>query len=116
MTRTVKMAEKVAASPNNNGGDKAAEAISLEFNCEQCDEHFESVNELKTHEGKVHSVIPQMDGQYEELFEENEGKDAFKCLRCKLFYLPMSHIYGNPIVEFKTCKKHIGIKNARFRA
>ena len=72
-TRTVNVAEKVAASPNNNEGDKAAEAISLEFNCEQCDEHFESVNELRIHEGKVHCVIPQMDGQGEELFEENEG-------------------------------------------
>ena len=34
--------------------------------------------------------IPQLDGEPEEGLEENDGQEAFKCLQCKLLFIPGS--------------------------
>ena len=39
---------------------------------------------------------------------ENIGT-AFRCLQCRLLFLPMSHLDGNNIVNYETCRMHIGV-------
>ena len=42
-------------------------------------------------------------------YEENDGKKAFRCLQCKLFYLPGTHMFGNEILDYAICGKHLGV-------
>ena len=45
----------------------------------------------------------------DEEFIENDGKTAFKCLQCKMFFLPGSFMYGNEIAEYDLCRTHLGV-------
>ena len=42
-------------------------------------------------------------------YEENDGKTSFRCLQCKMFFLPMSYKYGDEIVDYRECRQHIGV-------
>ena len=57
--------------------------------------------------------IPQLDGEPEEGVEENDGSEAFKCLQCKLVFIPMSHMHGNQIFDYDSCRRHLGVNKCR---
>ena len=40
---------------------------------------------------------------------ENIGKEAFRCLQCRMMFLPTSHLEGNRIKNFDLCRMHIGV-------
>ena len=57
--------------------------------------------------------IPQLDGEPEEGLEENDGQEAFKCLQCKLLFIPGSHMHGNEIFDYESCRRHLGVNKCR---
>ena len=42
-------------------------------------------------------------------YGENDGKAAFKCLECKLVFIPMSYMHGDGIVDYELCRRHVGV-------
>ena len=42
-------------------------------------------------------------------YGENDGKTAFKCLECKLVFIPMSYMHGDGIVDYELCRRHVGV-------
>ena len=40
---------------------------------------------------------------------ETIGKTAFRCLQCRILFLPISHLDGNTIVDYESCRSHIGV-------
>ena len=68
-------------------------------------------NEDSLNEGIAN--IPQLDGEPEEGLQENEGKEAFECRQCKLVFIPMSHMHGNPIFDYKSCRRHLGVSKCK---
>ena len=57
--------------------------------------------------------IPHLDGEPEEGLEENDGQEAFKCLQCKLLFIPGSHMHGNEIFDYESCRRHLGVNKCR---
>ena len=68
---------------------------------------------VNVHVGRIqktdgYSPSPQLDGEAGEC-EENNGKEAFKCLECKLLFISMCHMLGNNIFDHESCRRHLGV-------
>ena len=57
--------------------------------------------------------IPQLDGEPAQGLKENDGTEAFECGQCKLLFIPMSHMYGNPIYKYESCRRHLGVDKCK---
>ena len=42
-------------------------------------------------------------------FEETDGKTAFRCLQCKIVYIPGTYMHGDTILEINQCRGHNGV-------
>ena len=65
------------------------------------------------HVGRIHkadgySPILQLDGEAGQS-EENNGKEAFKCLECKLLFIPMCHMLGNKTFDYESCRRNLRV-------
>ena len=61
----------------------------------------------------IEGNIPQLDGEPAQGFIENDGKEAFECLQCKLLFIPGSHMHGNTIFEYEACRRHYGVSKCK---
>ena len=61
----------------------------------------------------IEGHIPQLDGEPAQGFIENDGKEAFECLQCKLLFIPGSHMHGNTIFEYEACRRHYGVSKCK---
>ena len=53
------------------------------------------------------------DDIYHQAESESIEKKAFRCLECRMWFLPTSHIDGNVILDFNSCQSHIGVKKCQ---
>ena len=62
--------ESATKAPIEESGNEAEEACKVDenpFKCEKCESIFKNIRGLKTHQGRAHKIIPQVDGPGEEL-------------------------------------------------
>ena len=91
-------AEEVVAATRDDELDVATAGKEVTENVTE-NESDDFRNEDSLNEGIAN--IPQLDGEPEEGLQENEGKEAFECRQCKLVFIPMSHMHGNPIYDYQ---------------
>ena len=48
------------------------------------------------------------DDEYHEV--ENIAETAFRCLQCRMLFLPVLHSEENDIANYESCSRHIGVK------
>ena len=53
------------------------------------------------------------DDIYHQAESESIEKKAFRCLECRMWFLPTSHIDGNVILDLNSCQSHIGVKKCQ---
>ena len=49
------------------------------------------------------------DDIYHHAKNENIEQSAFRCLECRMLFLPTSHVDGSNILDFSSCRRHIGV-------
>ena len=72
MERTAEV-ESAARAPIEESGNEAEEACKVDenpFKCDKCESIFKNIRGLKTHQGRAHKIIPQVDGPGEELEDD----------------------------------------------
>ena len=45
----------------------------------------------------------------DEEYHENDGKTAFRCMECKMVYIPGTFMHGKEIVDYNLCKQHLEV-------
>ena len=99
--------EKAEEAPNKateNVDTEAAKAIST------LSENDEFENLQKEQEVQVLSDELCPDDIYHQAESESIEQKAFRCLECRMWFLPTSHTDGNVILDFNSCQSHIGVK------
>ena len=103
--------EEVDAATHDENLDVTTAGKEVAENAAENESSDNFGNEDSFKEGNAN--IPQLDGEPEEGLQENEGKEAFECLQCKLVFIPMSHMHGNPIFDYESCRKHLGVSKCK---
>ena len=50
------------------------------------------------------------DDIYHQAESENIEQRAFRCLECRMLFFPTSHVDGSNILDFSSCRRHIGVQ------
>ena len=80
--------------------------------CDYCEFKGKNLRALNVHVGIIHKAdgytsITHLNGEAGR-YEENNGKEAFKCSECKLLFILMCHMLGNKILSMKAAEDILG--------
>ena len=93
----------------------AEEAITLNSNNSNINEVDNDAVEAITDEVTTNPAVAKTDIHVndemcnDEEYHENYGKTAFRCMECKMVYIPGTFMHGNEIVDYNLCKQHLGV-------
>ena len=99
-----KKAEEAPKKATENVDTEAAKAI------QPLSENDDFENLEKEQQVQVLSDELCPDDIYNQAESESNEETAFRCVECRMWFLPTSHIDGNVILDFNSCQSHIGVK------
>ena len=82
----------------------AEEAVSLDAETVEGQVAEEATEDVAAAIGKDVNDEVCPDDEYNVV--DNIEKTAFRCFQCRMLFLPVSHIHGNEIVKYESCRRH----------